>query len=326
MNAIKKVLALVLVLALVSVPVYAAANLQEIQDWAKLRNYSPSPDVSKLAADDTMTDYGRHMFYINHPELIADKSQFRQSCPQSEQTIVLGCYHSVQSGIAIFDVTDSRLAGVEQVTSAHEMLHAAYDRLSPKEKNIINSELTDYYDNNLTDSRIKDTINNYKKTEPNDVINEMHSIFGTEIVNLPAPLENYYKKYFNNRQAITNFSDQYESIFTQNQAKLNDLKQQIDQLKSQLNDQKQSIQDQEAALQNENRRMQSLLSSGRTEEYNSSVSVYNSRVFSLRKLIAQYNATVEQVNASVDQYNSLAYAQESLYDSLDTRLQTQTAQ
>jgi prefoldin subunit 5 len=326
MSYIKKLLAIVFVLLLVATPVYAVANFQDIEDWAKLRSYTPPSQISQITSQDNMTAAGRHLFYINHPELVSDKKGFRQECPQSEQSIVLGCYHSTESGIAIFDVSDPRLNGVEQVTAAHEMLHAAYDRLSSRDKTSVNNELLDYYNSGLVDQRIKDTINGYKKTEPNDVINEMHSIFGTEISALPAPLENYYKKYFTNRSAVTGFSGQYESVFTQNQAQLNGLKNQIDQLKVQLTALKSTIQNQETALAAENSRMQNLSNEGQTDEYNSSVDSYNAKVFNLRSLIAKYNTSVQKVNNLVDQYNALAYTQESLYSSLDTRLQTQTTQ
>jgi hypothetical protein len=326
MRAFKKLIVFVLLLAVIAVPVAAAANLQAIEDWAKLHNYSPPAEIAKLVSEDTMTDKAQHLFYINHPELIGDKTQFRQACKQSEQTIVLGCYHSLEAGIAIYNVSDARLNGVQEVTAAHEMLHAVYDRLNSEEKNNVNSMLMDYYDNGLTDTRIKSTIDAYRQTEPNDVVNEMHSVFGTEITSLPAPLENYYKKYFTNRQAVTDFSDQYESVFTQNQSQLADLKRQIEQLKSQLNSDKQNIQTQEATLSAENRRMQSLLASGKTDEYNSSVNSYNAHVNAIKASIASYNSNVQKVNSLVDQYNQLAYTQESLYNSLDTRIQTQTTQ
>ena len=35
---------------------------------------------------------------------------------ESEKTIILGCYHSDQEGIFVYNVTDPRLSGVEQVT------------------------------------------------------------------------------------------------------------------------------------------------------------------------------------------------------------------
>ena len=72
---------------------------------------------------------------------------------------MLGCYHSNQDGIFLYNVQDARLAGVQQVTAAHEMLHAAYDRLSTKDKNYVDGLLMDYLQERPQDQRIIDTMN-----------------------------------------------------------------------------------------------------------------------------------------------------------------------
>jgi hypothetical protein len=330
MKITKKLFSTAIILAMIAVPILAVANAQAIGDWWSLRGYAPADPVVKLADEDTMTDKARHLFYVNHPELVSDKVKFRAACPLSEQTIVLGCYYHIEGsfreGITVFDVTDARLSGVEEVTSAHEMLHAAYDRLSTNDKKRINNLLVDYYNNSLHDERIEATIESYKKTEPKDVVNEMHSVFGTEVGDLPAPLEDYYKQYFTDRHAITNFSNQYESVFAQNKAQLDNLKVQIDQLKSQLTADKNTIENEQNTLAAESNRMQGLLSSGKNQQYNAAVDPYNRRVASLRYLISSYNSNINRINVLVEQYNGLAYAQESLYSSIDTRLQTQTTQ
>jgi hypothetical protein len=330
MNSSKKLVSIITLLALIAFPILAIANAQAIEDWWKLRGYTAPADVTKLANEDTMTNKSRRLFYLNHPLLISNKGQFHSQCPQSEQTIVLGCYYNsgnfLNEGIAIYDITDNRLSGVEEVTAAHETLHAAYHRLSSQDKSNVDKLLTDYYNNTLSDDRIKSTIESYKKTEPNDVVNEMHSVFGSEVPNLPKPLEDYYSQYFSNRQAITNFSDQYESVFSQNKINLDNIKSQIEQLKSELTIDKANIENDQDELASESRRMQGLLASGKTQLYNASVAPYNARVGRLRSMISAYNAKVAKINSLVEQYNSLAYTQESLYNSLDTRVQTQTAQ
>jgi Skp family chaperone for outer membrane proteins len=326
MNGFKKLLSFVVLLVIIAIPVTAVANANELMDWWKLRDYTAPADVAQLATEDTMTDKARHLFYVNHPQLLSDKTQFRNFCTISEQTIVLGCYHGVENGIALYNVSDSRLSGVQEVTAAHETLHAAYDRLGSSEKNTLNAELTDFYNNGLHDQRIIDTINSYKKTEPNDVVNEMHSVFGTEVTNLPAPLESYYKQYFSNRTAVVNFSNQYESVFTQNQQQLDNLKNEIDSLKTELTTDKQNIEDEESLLSSRNSQMRQLLASGNNGAYNAQVGSYNAQVQRVRSDIADYNAKVNKINSLVEKYNSIAYTQESLYNALDTRLQTQTAQ
>src|SRR5882757_3432420 len=115
-----------------------AYNRQGILDAWKLRNYTAPATVSALATNDTMTSAATHIFYVNTPQVI-DKRPFADNCPSgTEQSVVLGCYHGNQAGIFILQVTDARLNGVEQVTAAHEMLHAAYDRLSSRQKQSVN--------------------------------------------------------------------------------------------------------------------------------------------------------------------------------------------
>jgi hypothetical protein len=294
------------------------ANRQNLIDWWRLRTYDPPAAVVALADQDTMTDYARKVFYVNRPQ-IEGKAAFNKSCPDStaEQTIVLGCYHGNQGGIFLFNVSDERLAGVEQVTAAHEMLHAAYDRLDAGERNRVDKLLENYYRSGLTDERIKKTIDAYKVSEPHDVVNEMHSIFGTEVANLPSDLETYYKQYFTNRTAITDAAAAYQAEFTSRQdqvaqtdAQLANLKTQIDSLQADIKNQQQTINDEEARLKS--------LRDTNVSAYNAAVPAYNQQ-------IDAYNSNVQQVRSLIDRYNTLvahrnaiAFEESQLIKSLDS--------
>jgi hypothetical protein len=120
MKAFSKLTTFVIIIILLAIPIALVANAQALEDWWSLRGYSPADSISKLAEEDTMTPKAEHLFYVTHPELISDKTQFRTACPLAEQTIVLGCYYQVpgsfREGIAVFDVSDTRLNGVEEVT------------------------------------------------------------------------------------------------------------------------------------------------------------------------------------------------------------------
>lgn len=295
-------------------------------DWWQLRGYTPPSTVSSLAAQDTMTDYAKHVFYVNHPDIESNPSQFQQDCSQSEKTIILGCYHSNQEGIFIYDITDSRLAGVEQVTAAHEMLHAAYDRLSSKDRTYIDGMLQDFYKNQLTDQRVIDTINTYRQTEPNDVVNEMHSVFGTEVPNLPAPLENYYKRYFDDRQTITNFASNYENEFTTREEQVKAYKAQLDQLKSSIQSQENDLDTQLRQINSDRSKLDSERSSGETAQYNSDVPAFNREVTAYNNSVETLRSTIRQYNQIVEQYNAVAKELASLAQSIDSRVQQQATQ
>lgn len=326
MRTAKRIIGVLLTLAVLAVPVLVYFNAQALTDWWQLRGYTPPKAVAALASQDTMTTYARHIFYVNHPDLESNASQFRNDCNESEQTIVLGCYRSDQDGIFIYDVQDKRLAGVEQVTAAHEMLHAAYDRLSDKDKKNVDNMLTDYYNHGLTDKRVKSTIDEYRKTEPNDLVNEMHSIFGTEIAHLPAPLEKYYTRYFTNRQAVIGFEQSYQGEFTsrENQIRKDDTK--LATMKADIESEEASLQSQAQTINADRQQLDNQKASGDTAGYNAGVpgfnrevQAYNAGVLRLRQDITAYNQLVKERNAIATELTSLDQA-------LDTRLTTQSSQ
>jgi hypothetical protein len=295
---------------------FGLTHVMAIEDWLKLRNYTPPTAVAALAGEDAMTDYARHVFYVNHPQLENNVSLFRQKCALAEKTIVLGCYHSNQRGIDVYDVKDSRLNGVQEVTAAHEMLHAAYDRLSSSERKKVDAMMVNFYNNGLNDERVKKTIDSYKKTEPDDVVNEMHSVFGTEVANLPAPMEAYYKKYFIDRAKVTAFEASYEGEFTNRLAQIDADDQTLAGLKSSIEDQERSLESQLQSLQSDRSRVESSGSQAEVNSYNARVSSYNSAVRRLQSDIAEYNNLVKERNA-------IAAELKSLQSSLDTRLTQQ---
>jgi hypothetical protein len=306
-------------LLIVIAALVAFSKKQAIADWWELRNYSPQASIITLANQDSMTPKARHIFYVNHPQLISDVAQFRRQCNFSEQTIVLGCYHPDQQGVDVYRVTDSRLNGVEQVTAAHEMLHAAYDRLSGKEKQTINAELMDFYTHDLQDIRVHQTIDLYKQTEPNDVVNEMHSVFGTEVGTLPAALENYYKRYFSDRSGIAQLAAGYQAEFSKRRAQIDDYDQQLTTMKNQIDTDEESLNIQLQGLDADRASVERSASAFVIQRYNSRVSAYNAGVRRLQAEIRDYNDLVEKRNA-------LATELKGLQSSIDTRLTTQAAQ
>lgn len=290
-----------------------ALNRVAILDWWKLHNYTAPAGISALSNQDTLTDYGRKVFYVNHPDVTSDE-EFATKCPDNggEQTIVLGCYHSGQAGIYLLNVDDPRLNGVLQVTAAHEMLHAAYERLSTSERQRVDDMINNFYQTKLQDERIKKTIESYRRTEPNDLINEMHSIFGTELVTLTPELENYYKKYFDNRVQIAEFAAKYQAEFTSRPAKIAQYKQQLDSIKAKIDQLEADLRAKQQSLSASQAELNQLRSGGNIAAYNAQVPAhnqlvnsYNTEIQQLRSLINQYNQIVAVINSLATEQNQL---------------------
>jgi hypothetical protein len=289
---------------------------RNIQDFFKLYHYHAPAAVLNLAQEDTMTAYATKIFKVNHPS-IENEQTFSVNCPNDggEKTIVLGCYHTDQAGIFLLNVNDSRLSGVEQVTAAHEMLHAAYDRLSSSERNKVDVMLLNFYNHDLKNARIRQDIGLYRQTEPHDVVNEMHSVFGTEIANLPAPLESYYKRYFTDRQKIAAYASQYQAAFTTRQDQVTQDDTQLSSMKTQIDTMEATVKSMYSAITSE----QNTLNTEKTSDipaynsaipnYNQQVDTYNSEVASLQNLIADYNSLVST-------RNGVALVENHLYEEL----------
>lgn len=276
----------------------ATFERQQLYDYWQLRNYTAPAAVADLANQDTMTAYGRRIYYVNHPQIISG-SNFATACPNNggEKTIILGCYHGGQSGIALLSVSDPLLNGVEQVTAAHEMLHAAYDRLSSSDKTKVDGMLEDYYQHDLHDARLLAIIAAYKVSEPNDVVNEMHSVFGSEISQLPQPLELYYQRYFAIRSVVTGFAAKYQSEFTSRQTQVAADDAQLASLKSQIDSSQSDLRVKLVTINNQ----QTYLSGLRSSD----VSAYNAGVPSYNQMVDAYNAEAQNLQTIVIQYNQL---------------------
>lgn len=285
-----------------------------------MRGYTPPALVKQLADDDGMQAYARHLFYLNKPQLPTVVQAFRQGCPENKDTVVLGCYHPGENGIYVYAVQDSSLDGIQQVTAAHEVLHAVYERLSNSERKQLNSELEAYYANGLTDATVKSEIGIYQKTEPDDVANEMSCVFGTEVADLPPALEQYYAKYFTDRQKITGYYQQYQTQFTSRReqvavddTQLSSMRKQIDSLESNLTTQGRDLDSQKAQLQQ-------LLASGQTQAYNAAVSSYNAQVRSYNAGITSVKQQITTYNQLVDARNGIAGQLTTLAQDIDTRV------
>jgi len=292
-------------------------NRFNIFDWWRLRNYQTPTTVQSLINDDSMTPLGATLFKINYPN-IENSSTFNQNCPNYdiEQSLVLGCYHAIQEGIFLLNVNDPQLNGVMQVTAAHEMLHAAYDRLNQNQKNNVDKMLMDFYTKDVHNPVIINEINIYKKTEPGSVLNEMHSTFGTEIVNLPADLNAYYSQYFYNRVKIADYAISYQGALLSKQSQVNSDDQQLSVLKAQIQSVEADLSAKLSSINSIEAQLNNLKDSGNTSAYNAGVPSYNNLVNQYNDEVDQLQVQINQYNSLVNQRNSLALTENQLYQAL----------
>jgi hypothetical protein len=315
-SAPKKLLKVVFYAALIALPILLWVYRFDVYDWWQLRNYSPPADIQAIAQHTTMNEGATRTFYANHPQL-DNSEELSKNCHETEFTIVLGCYIQGK-GIFLFNVTDSRLNGVEEVTGAHEMLHAAYDRLSTSERKKVDQMVNQAF-TQVTDERVKATIEQYRKRDPSIVPNELHSILGTEVRNLPPELETYYHKYFVNRLAIVGFSEQYENEFSSRQTKVKEYDSQLTALKKQIEHNQAELDVTSAELQARRAQLDAQKDAGNYQEYNAGVAAFNNKVDNYNQSARETTQLIEKYNLLVIQRNALALEVNDLAKAIDSR-------
>lgn len=265
-----------------------------IFDFARTFRYQPPSVIAEIANKLELSSSSRRMFFAFYPSL-EGKDTFRQHCEVTEKTNVLGCFVSMR-GIYLYQVTDPRLDGVVEVTAAHEILHAGYERLGGAERSRINALLQKVY-SSLNDERMHETIRSYEESGA-DTLNELHSIIATEVRDIPAELEDYYRRYFDNRAAIVELFEEYQSEFTLRREQVEAADARLAQMWASYEEMNQHVSEQAEILSDRYNQLIALRDSGNIREYNDGVESYND-------LVRAYNAEVNEVQRLIDEYNTL---------------------
>lgn len=199
--------------------VWLINNPQPIIDQVTVWQYEPPKVVAGHAARLGLTDHGRFLYYASTPE-VRSAGSFAEACPADKsedegQFGILGCYQSGAKTIFLFDVTDTRLDGSEEVVAAHEMLHAAWDRMSSDERDRLSALLEKEVTRISDDPAFSARMDFYARTEPGQRANELHSIIGTEVPGISKELEEYYAQYFTDRDIVTGLYSSSHAVFVQ---------------------------------------------------------------------------------------------------------------
>lgn len=310
------------------------------------KSYKPSsPQIEQLAVDTTMTTKAQQLFYQQDPR-IESKQLFHELCRNvshhTEKTILLGCFTSngYQGKIVLQSVTDPRLTGTMEVVAAHEMLHAAYQQLTTKERSRLAPKLKQAAQR-VVETNLKAVLQEYAEGDPDIYVNELHSHLGTSLGDLGNPeLEEYYRQYFRDRQQVVAFAQQSRRVLSQIETQVQALEPELNALEGDLKTEKNAIErtedDLKASIQNLERMESNLknlkqqtetaLSRGDTSlikpfeqersRFNSAVRDFNGQVQTLQNRIDQFNQQFAAYSQKVDVYNQLAATNRSILSSI----------
>lgn len=291
---------------------------QHIYDHFVAARFTPTAQIAAVHDSLKLTWLGHDLLYASRPS-IETGQQFNQHCDTTERTAaILGCYY--QKNIYLYNVTNPELAGAEEVTAAHEMLHAGYERLQIWEKNHVNALLQAEYAKIKDQPEMKKLMEYYTAHEPGELDNELHSIIGTTVASISPDLEQYYAQFFNDRASIVAMNAKYNTVFASIEAQSVALEKKISNDGPVLQAELATYEAKRALLTNDIQTFNQRVKDG----YFTSQSDFES---AKQKLLARSNALeserttlnqrVEAYNAIVQQYNSLSIRVNQLNSSIN---------
>jgi DNA repair exonuclease SbcCD ATPase subunit len=329
---------------LLVIPLLLVANQHMLAEWFDFAPPPTSPAIQRLAEQSLMTPVAQRLFYRQYPT-IESKATFLEQCKVPDQSIMLGCF--VRRGrtgkIVVQKITDPRLQGTMEVTAAHEMLHAAYERLSQSTREDLGKRLTKAADR-VQDTRLKRVLDDYQAKDLALYYNELHSHLGTELGSLgDAKLEQHYQRYFSDRRRLVALAQRSGSILKQLDDQAAQLKPKIEQLEAELQQLETQIKRSEVGLKESHQdladleaelsatkvsaeaafRAQSVQAyqlAGQFEQqkaqFNQQVGQHNDRAEIQQNRITSFNAKVKDYKKMISEYNKVARESHNILDSL----------
>jgi hypothetical protein len=181
---------------------WSIVNRQYISDQLAVWNYEASPGIDSYVDDSSMVGRGLFLFQASKPRIAPD-TEFNDICGSNEGGDgVIGCYTPDNKRITLFEITDIRLGGLKDAVASHEMLHAAWDRLSDGEREHLTELLAAENKRLVDDEQYQSQLSAYGFASDEVRYNELHSIIGTEVLGISDELERYYSQYFSDRDTL----------------------------------------------------------------------------------------------------------------------------
>lgn len=197
-----------------------AVQQQSVRDFWGGLGYEPSSQMAEIQESLELTGTGERIFKAVKP-VLETSDNFNEHCQSNDAEVaLLGCYTSGQ--IYVYEIRNDELRLANNVTTAHELLHAVWQRMGENEK----AEVTRLLEEVKRDNEVwlDEELAAYDELEK---LEEIYTRAGTKLKNLPDELEKHYGKYFKDRQKIVGYYEAYQAPFERLQGELGSLETEI---------------------------------------------------------------------------------------------------
>lgn len=283
-------------LALMVAVTLFAVNFGLIKDVIMGLSYHPSAEMNNIRESLGLTSKGARIFNATLPEL-KEKDEFNQICRDEEsENAILGCYRNDR--IYVYDITADELIGVREATSAHELLHAVYHRMSKEEKRELRDALIEVYQNNQ--DSLGEEIDIYEEDKKEE---ELYVRVGTEIADLPDILEQHFGGIFKDQDTIAGYYQGYIKVFKEIEKKLEELLLKVHNLEADISSKTSKYETDVAALNSD---IAEFNSCAKTPNCFTSNWAFNSKRNGLVARSEALSALYDEIDAAIAEYNKLA--------------------
>ena len=290
-----------LALALVVVAT-VVLNRQWIDDYMRGFGYEPEGEMGRIMKDLELTGRGEFLFRAARPELSL-QDEFNAVCRSvlDEEIAVLGCYTG--DNIYVYNIDSAELDGIRELTTAHELLHAMWARMSESER----SALSDVLKQTLEKNRnvLGEELEIYDAEQRQE---ELFVRAGTEVADLPVELEKVYGGIFSDQDMIVSFYNKYIGVFRAMEAEMNELESQMQGIQTQIDSLSVEYEQRVDAL---NVEIDSFNSCAETAgcfesdgEFYARRAVLMNEQTVLEGMYGQINGLIDQYNGLVEKYNA----------------------
>lgn len=307
---------LMIVLAVVAAGLIALRT-PAVQDMLAGMGYEPSVGMREIRDDLELTAAGERLFAATRPSL-EDKENFNLHCTTTNGDVsLLGCYTGGR--IYVFEITDAQLAMANKVTTAHEILHAAWERLSEKERAEVTELLSELYaeKQGWFDKELE-AYTDAERTE------EMWTRAGTKLRDLPEELEGYYERYFQNRAKIVGYYEAYEAPFLELKLGLEQLATEIEGVRQQIETERASYLAAVATLDAQIERFNACADQAGCFSSQAVFEQQRNELLAEKEVLdaerETLNAKITQNNARIEDYRTQQMALGELNEAMDSRL------
>lgn len=289
-----------------------AQQKSDIKISNKAKDAYVSPLVKEFTRTLLLTLDAQKLLQNANPEFITDKSVLNKRCGNSHQIgyknrILFGCFDG--RNIHVLNVKNKNFAGIVETTTSHELLHVAYHDLNSDYKKEVDALLLKTF-SSIKDRDILDRLKLYKDSQ---MLSELHSTLGTEVIELPAKLEAHYARYFKDRNVILKFQKKSNKLINEFKFNLSKLDNKLKAEKKKISNLENVIKKQRKSLLNIKKEINSLSRSAHDDinaerlvnNYNEKVASLNSLISSLSEKSKSYNSLAKNRNKLIKNHQAL---------------------